>query len=135
MKNLIVILTFVLLLASCSFYKVDSDISAGKFYPSKETTSQVTYLEVISRDHEIIGTVTVNAERNQRLVDVIEKMKREAAVMGGDAVTNIRTNAGDGKWAQIKPKNFFRKGNVRANFIADVVVFISGTNDGTTSAR
>ena len=135
MKNLLMISAFVLFLTSCSFYKVDSDITAEKFYPSKETISQVTYLEIISQPHDVIGTVTVNAERNQRLADVIERMKREAAVMGGDAITNIRTNAGNGKWAQIKPKKFFGNANVRTNFIADVVVFKSEDAGAATSAQ
>ncbi len=111
------------LLSSCSFYKVDSDLTSTQFHPSKGSTSEVTYLEVVSQPYDVIGTVTVNAERNQRLNDVIERMKREAAGMGGDAITNIRTNAGTGKWAKIKPKKLFGNANVRTNFIADVIAY------------
>ena len=55
--------------------------------------------------------------------DVIDKLKYEAAILGGDAITNITTNAGTGKWAKIKPKKLFGNANVRTNFVADVIVF------------
>ena len=65
----------------------------------------------------------VNGERTDSLEEIIPKMKYEAAMLGGDAITNIRTNAGTGKWAQIKPKQIFGNANLRINFVADVLVF------------
>ena len=113
----------LLFLASCSYYKVDSELLSSQIYPPKSSLNEVTYLEVLTQPYEIIGSVKVNSERNQRLSDVIEKMKREAAMLGGDAITNIRTNAGEGKWAKIKPQKLFGNAHIRANFLADVIVF------------
>ncbi len=125
MKKLILLMGLFWALPACSFYKVDSQSLTDQYYPSKASTNEVTYLEVVNRPHAVIATVTVNAERNQRLNDVIERMKQQAALLGGDAITNIRTNSGEGKWAKIKPQKLFANANIRTNFVADVVVFTS----------
>jgi len=113
----------LLFVSACSLYQVDSDYSTLEFYPPKSSPTQVVYLEVVSRPHVVIGTVTVNAERHQKISHILERMKRETAILGGDAFTNIQTNAGTGKWARIKPKELFGNAHVRANYIADVIVF------------
>jgi len=110
-------------LNACSLYTVDSQYSSSEFFPPKSSLNDVQVLETVEQPHEIIGTVKVNAERHQKMENILERMKREAAILGGDAITNIRTNAGKGKWAQIKPKDLFGNSNVRTNFIADVIIF------------
>lgn len=107
---------------ACSLYQIDFESSSDSYYPAKASTKEVVYLETVNRPYDIIGTATVNAERNQKLDDVIEKLKLEAALLGGDAITNIQTNAGTGKWATIKPKKIFGNANIRTNFVAQVIV-------------
>ncbi len=122
MKKMIPILILCLLtLSACSLYSIQSDITSAKYYPPKEA-DQVNYVENAQKSHEVIGIVIVNAERNQKMDRVLQKLKYEAGILGGDAVTNIQTNDGQGRWARIKPK-IFENSNVRANFMADVIVY------------
>ena len=117
------ILIFVIIAAQgCSIYRVDSVDTTDEYYPAKSSPDEVIYLQSINRAHNVIAVVTVNAERRQRVSDVIEKMKREAAFLGGDAITNIRTNA-TGPWKKLPAQYFIGNGYVRANFSADVVIF------------
>ena len=116
----------MLLASSCSFYQIDSNVTSDHIFPSKASPSEITYLENmddLTQPYEIIGQITVNAERRQSFQEVIGKMKKEAALLGGDCVTNIRVNAGTGQWAKIKPKKIFGNANIRSNYIADVIVF------------
>jgi len=129
-KYFFMVLACAGLLSACSLYQVNSDYTSNEFYPPKETVGQVIYLETVDRPHQVLGSVTVNVERHQKLSNILERMKREAAILGGDAVSNIRTNTGTGKWAQIKPKELFGNANVRSNYVADVIVF-----DGTASEK
>ena len=110
-------------LSACSLYTVDFETTSYDFYPAKTTKDEVAYVEQADRAHDVIAHVIVNAERNQKMQDVLDKLKKQAAVLGGDAITNIQTNAGTGKWARIKPKKLFGNANVRSNFVADVIVF------------
>ena len=120
-------LAFILLtFSSCSFYQIDSEFSSDKNYPSKSTPDEVDYIEnlnSVKEPYTIIGQVIINVERRQEMDEIIKKMRREAALMGGDAITEIRTNAGNGRWAKIKPKKIFGNANIRLNYIADVIVF------------
>ena len=116
----------MLLASSCSFYQIDSHVISDHIFPSKASPDDITYLENISdvtKPYEIIGQITVNVERRQAFQEIMEKMKREAALLGGDCITNIHINAGTGHWAKIKPKKIFGNANIRSNYIADVIVF------------
>ena len=119
---LILILT-TLINSACSFYNIKSEETAFDYYPPKQSKNEVAYVEKISQPFEVIGQITVNAERNQKFDDMIEKMRTEAAVLGGDAITNITTDVGTGKWAKVKPKQVFGNSNIRINYHADVIVF------------
>ena len=139
MKKLhLLILGLTFFLSSCSLYQIDSEETTYDFYPSKTSPDEILYLENVNRPHEAIGQVRVNTERVQKDIDgvgfesILLRLKREAAVMGGDAITNIHTDTGTGKWAKNKPK-MFNKANVRVNYIADVIVFDGSKN--TTSKR
>ena len=112
-------------ICACSLYTIDSETMTSEFYPSKNSRNEVVYLENVNRPYEMIGRVEVNAERTKtkEIQDIIDKLKYEAAILGGDAITNITTNAGNGKWAKNKPKKLFGNANIRTNFVADVIVF------------
>jgi len=106
----------------CSIYHVTSEDITPDYYPSKRLASDVIHLTTITRPHKVIGYVTINTERRQHISDILEKMKREAAILGGDAITNIKTNA-TGQWKNLPAQDLIGNAYVRANFTASVVVF------------
>lgn len=120
MKKILSLITLVFLTSSCSIYHITSTSSTDDYYPAQEI-GNVVYLERIDDSYTIIGTVTVNAERRQRLNDVIEKMKREAAILGGEAITDIQSNA-TGPWKRLPVQQAIGNAYVRANFTASVVI-------------
>ena len=122
MKRIYFLIALVFLTAGCSIYNVDSQNLTDEFYPSKRSANDVAYLENVTRPHEVIATVIVNTERRQRMDDVIAKMKREAAILGGDAITNIQTDA-TGTWKKLPAKKLLGNAYVRANFSASVIIF------------
>ena len=116
------IMALVGLTAGCSIYKLDSEDITTDYYPSKKSPEEVVYLQSIDRAHEIIGYVTVTTERRQKIDDVIKKIKREAAVLGGDAITDIKSDS-TGRWKKLPLQKMIGNAYVRANFTAAVVVF------------
>lgn len=117
------ILTFCLALtaSSCSFYRINSEeITENIYYPKK--AEDVVVLDQVTVPHEIIGYVTVNTERNQSMDKILLKMKKEAAKLGGDAITNIQSNA-SGLWKKIPAQDFIGNAYIRANYTASVVAF------------
>ena len=115
-------LFLILLLSSCSFYRVDSENTSEEYWPPKNSLKDVIYLEKIDRPHKVIGIVKVNAERRQSIEDVIEKMKYEAAILGGDAITDIRENA-TGTWKKLPAQKILGNAYIRAEFSATVVLW------------
>ncbi len=122
MTKIISLLMLVVFTSACSLYRVNSEDTTLEFYPPKASADEVSYAENISRSYKVIGRVTVNTERVQGREDVLHKLKREAAILGGDAITNISTNAGTGRWVEIKPK-FMKNSHIRQNYVADVIVY------------
>ncbi len=118
--TLLVFLTFIT--SACSIYHIDSQGVGTKYYPPKKSPTEIVYLERIDRPHETIGQVVVNTERRQQMNDVLEKMKREAAILGADALTNLQTDA-TGSWKNLPAQELIGNAYVRANFSATVVVF------------
>lgn len=116
------LLLSLLVLNSCSVYQIDSNPSSATYYPPKKSPSEIVYLESLSRPHEIIGTVVVTTERRQALENIIPKMQYEAAMLGGDAITDIETDA-TGTWKKIKAKALLGNAYIRANYSAKVIVF------------
>lgn len=116
------LLGVVFMTSGCSVYYVDSQDTTMDYYPSKASENDVVYIENIDQPHTVIGHVRVNTERRQRISDVITKMKREAAILGGDAITDIQTDA-TGQWKKLPVQNVIGNGYVRANFTSNVVVF------------
>ncbi len=120
-KKFLALILTVLLTSSCSIYHINSMDSTDDYYPSK-SADEVVFLEIIDQTHEIIGVVTVNAERKQRSIDdILNKMKREAAILGGDAITDIQTDA-TGVWKKLPIQQTIGNAYVRANYTASVVV-------------
>jgi len=119
-------LLLILLLAlgnlSCSIYRINSQEVTDNVYAPKNSAADVVYLEKINRAYEVIGFVTVNTERRQNQEDVIAKMKKEAAVLGGDAITNLQVEATD-TWKKMPAQELLKNGYIRANFTATVVAF------------
>jgi len=121
-RHLLCFLSIIFIFSSCSLYKIDSEDVTAKFYPAKSSPQEVQYVENLTAPHEVIGFITVNSERVQTLDEVIEKMKREAAILGGDAITNITTNA-TGTWKKLPPQKLLANAYIRANFTATVVAY------------
>ena len=117
--KIVPLIILVLLTSSCSIYHITSMSTTDDYYPAQETT-EVVYLDRADDTYTIIGTVTVNAERRQQLENVIEKMKHEAAIMGGEAITDIQSNA-TGPWKRLPIQQTIGNAYVRANFTASVV--------------
>ena len=122
LKLLMSLCLIVLVASSCTLYRIESKDLTTDFYPSKKSASEVVYIENVEQPHEIIGVINIDTERRQRISEVLEKMKREAAILGGDAITNIRTDA-TGYWKALPAQDFIGNGYVRANFSASIVVF------------
>ncbi len=108
-------------LSGCSIYQIDSKGTTPDFYPPKKSINDVAYLEKIDKPYEEIGVVTVVTERRQTLEDVLSKLKNEAAILGGDAITDVQTNADD-MWKKVKPQKLFGNAYTRAKYTARVVV-------------
>jgi uncharacterized protein YbjQ (UPF0145 family) len=122
MRHVIVLITVCLLASGCSIYHVKSEDVSSEYYPSKRLASDVVYLDRIEKPHTVIGYITVNTERRWTIDDVLEKMKREAAILGGDAITNIQTDA-SGAWKKLPAQELLGNAYVRANFNCSVAVF------------
>ncbi len=117
---------FVLILSflstSCSIYRVNSQEVTDNVYAPKKSSAEIVYIEKIDRPYEVIGFVTINTERRQDEEAIIAKMKKEAANLGGDALTNLQVDATE-TWKKLPGQKVLKNGYVRANFTATVVAF------------
>jgi hypothetical protein len=91
MKNFILLLSTLVIssLTGCTFYRVNADEIAFNSVHPKENHKDIQYLETVTVPYEVIGTVVVGTERRNSIEEVVEKMKGQIAILGGDAVTNI----------------------------------------------
>ncbi len=119
-KKIFLLLFVTVFVSACSIYKVNYEETSTAFYPPKKSSMDVKFIESISEPHEVLGFVTVNTERRQQLSEIIEKMKREAAALGGDAITNVTMNS-KGIPKEIKGKNMLANAYIRTTFTATVV--------------
>ncbi|MBI3602668.1 MAG: hypothetical protein HY209_07250 [Candidatus Omnitrophica bacterium] len=119
-----IFLMFILagILTGCSIYQIDFRNTSQNYYPPKTNIDQVQYMEKVDRPFEVIGVATVTTERRQLLKDILPKLKQEAAILGGDAISDIQTNA-TGIWKKIKPQKLFGNAYIRATYSAKVIVF------------
>ncbi len=135
MNQIFFLFLSITILSSCSLYNVESEETTRNLYHPKYSISDVQYIETMTQPHEIIGYVTVNTERRNTVEQVIDKLKREAALMGGDAITDIQTDA-TGLWKRLPAQKLLGNAYVRVNFKAAVVVFLQkdiGGSDGSVS--
>lgn len=108
-------------LSGCTLYQIDSKDMTQDFYPPKKNIADVTYLEKVDQPYIEIAIVTVNIERRRGLEDVLPKLKQEAAILGGDAITDIQTDA-TGAWKKYAPQKLMGNAYIRANYTAKVLV-------------
>lgn len=123
MKYLLALVLFASVLAGCTTYAIDSRDTSENFYPPKTSIDDVKYMEKIDQPYEEIGVVIVTTERRQGLEDVIPKLKQEAAILGGDVITDIQSDAG-GTWQRIKPpfSKLLSNAYLRSRFSAKVLI-------------
>ena len=119
MNRIAVFIGFVMMFSGCTLYQVTSEETTFEYYPPKSSKKEVVYQEDVTRPHKLIGYVKVNAERNQKLENVIDRLKAEAAAMGADAITHITTVNSSGK----KFPKILANAGIRETYTADLVVF------------
>lgn len=119
----IILGAFVLttLLTGCTVYQIDSQDTTENFFPPKTSLEDVRYIERVDVPFEEIGIVTVTTERRQSLEDVIPKLKQEAAILGGDAITDIQTNS-SGEWKSVQLQKLLGNAYIRSKFSARVLI-------------
>ena len=122
MKSLIKLFCLIILLSGCSLYRIASDETTADYYPPKSSSNEVLYLKEVPPPYKVIGYVKINTERNQKKEEIVEKLKHEAAAMGGDAITNISVIDGEGA-SKNKLTQILENARLRESYKADVVVF------------
>ena len=123
MKPILLIALFLATsLSGCTFYQIDSKDSSTDFYASKTNIDQVAYVEKTDKPYMEIGIVTVKTERNQTLENVLPKLKQEAAILGADAITDVRGESSD-LWKKLKPQKLLGNAYVRVDYTARAIVW------------
>lgn len=107
----------LLILSGCSIYRIDAKDMSYDYYPPKKSVQDVKYLEVVSKPFEVIGSVSVDVERSRSMEEVIDKMKYEAVVIGGDAITDLREDVREGT------PELLKNAYLRKRYFAKVIVF------------
>ena len=124
MKNISKFLIFVvsvLLVSGCSIYSIDSKDTTQDFYAPKKSIEEVQFIEKVDQPSVVIGVVTVTTERRQSFDDILPKLKQEAAILGGDIITDIQSNA-TGSWKSISFQKILGNAYVRSEYSAKVLV-------------
>ena len=121
MKKALSCILVCLLFSGCSMYRIDSVDTTLDFYPPKDSDEKVVYLEKIDKPFEVISVVTVTTERTHSFEEILEKIKHEAAVLGGDAITDLKTDAA-GTWGALKAPKLLENAYIHARYSAKVVV-------------
>ena len=108
--------------SGCSLYSLNFEDTTNTSHPAKSSPADVVYLEKIDRPSEVIGYVTVSTERRTELDQVIQKLKPQAALLGGDAITNIESDS-SGFWKRPGISKVLGNAYIRINYRAQVVAF------------
>jgi hypothetical protein len=123
-RTFLALMLLVGLASGCTIYQIDSKDTSDDFFQPKKSIEDVVYLETVDKPTVEIGIITVTTERRQSLEDILPLLKQEAAILGGDIITDIQSNA-TGSWRRIKSATFQKiLGNayIRASFSARVLV-------------
>jgi hypothetical protein len=102
-------------------YRIDSEDTTLDFYPPKASANDVIYLEKIDKPYEVVGVVSLDAERTRPMEDILLKMRYEAAILGGDAITDVRSDLNEAKGGKSEP--FLINARLRVRYSAKVIVF------------
>ena len=89
--QLVVLFMAVTVLPGCSLYRIDSQDTTLDYYPPKASQQDVVYMERIDKPYEVVGVVAVSVEKVRPLSDVLEQMRVQAALLGGDAITALNS--------------------------------------------
>jgi hypothetical protein len=119
-KKLLCLISLVFIASACSLYRVDTEEISYNYYPPT-SPEIIQIMDNVTQPHEVIGYITVNAERNQKMDEILYKMKKEAAKLGGNVITNVHSDA-TGLWKKVPPQKLLGNAYIRANFTAQVVV-------------
>ena len=84
--------------SGCSVVRIDSEETSFDINVPKNAADKIVFQDKIDGPYEIIGIVSVSAEKAKTLEDVLPRMRQEAAVLGGDVLTGI----------SIEPEGVFR---------------------------
>ncbi len=106
--QLVVLFMAVTVLPGCSLYRIDSQDTTLDYYPPKASQQDVVYMERIDKPYEVVGVVAVSVEKVRPLSDVLEQMRVQAALLGGDAITALNSEP---------------EGLIRTRYTAKVAVF------------
>ncbi|MBF0388442.1 MAG: hypothetical protein HQL20_11455 [Candidatus Omnitrophica bacterium] len=87
--KLSIFIAAVFVLPGCSLYRIDYQDTTRDYYPPKSSKQDVVYLEKIDKPHEFVGVVVVSVENTRPLEDVLQQMRGQAALLGGDAITAV----------------------------------------------
>ncbi|MBF0503980.1 MAG: hypothetical protein HQL14_02640 [Candidatus Omnitrophica bacterium] len=120
--SLFVLLILAVFSTGCTVYQIDSKDTSQDFYAPKTSIDQVTYLEKVDKPYTEIGTVTVTTERNQSIDEVLPKLKQEAAILGADAITDVKCDSTD-MWKQLKPQKLLANAYIRTNYTAKAIIW------------
>jgi len=123
MKRTVLSLAFlVACLSGCTVYQINSKDTTKGFYPPKKSIDEVRYMEKVDQPFEEIGIVTVTTERIHSIDDVLPLLKQEAAILGGDVITDVKEDTG-GAWKNAKLQKLLGNSNIRTSYTAKVLVF------------
>lgn len=109
------------LFTGCSIYRIDSQDTTLDFYPPKASAKDVIYLEKVDKPYEVIGVISLDAERTRPMDDILEKMRYEAAILGGDAITDIRPGINETNSKKLKLG--LASAGIRVRYVAKVIKF------------
>ncbi len=118
---LILLMIGILPFSGCSLYRIDSEDTTLDFYPPKASANDVAYLEKLDKPYEVVGIVSLDAERSRAIEDIILKMRYEAAILGGDAITDLRSDLSEAKEKRSRP--LLINARIRVRYSAKVIIF------------
>lgn len=123
MKRILFTFLFLAIFSSgCTVFEIDSKDTSEDYYAPKTSIDDVAYIEKVDKPYTEIATVTVTTERQQRLEDILPKLKQEAGMLGADAITDVQGDATD-FWKALPDQKIIGNGYVRSTYTAKAIVW------------